>query len=151
LISAGAVVAACGSSATTSTTATAPSTTRCQATLSASSSNFGADGGAGSGAVSVARECPGAATGQANWIQGTGQTPGPGDGPVTFRVSANGDPVERRGGLGVADQVASLTQAGAPCRFDITPPQDVPSGGGQSAIVVKTQDACTWNASSTAA
>jgi len=58
--------------------------------------------------------------------------------------------VERRGALGVADQVASVTQAGAPCRFDITPPQDVPSGGGQSAIAVKTQDACAWSASSAA-
>ncbi len=143
--------AACGSSATTSVTATAPSTTRCQATLSASTANFGAAGGTGTLAVTVARECSWTATSQAAWIQLTAGTSGQGDGNVSFRVAANGDPIERRGALGVAEQTASVVQAAAPCRFDVTPPGDLPSSGGQATITVTTQDACAWTAASNAA
>lgn len=143
--------AACGSSATTTVTATAPSTTRCQATLSASSANFGAAGGTGTLGVTVARECSWTATSQAAWIQLTSGTSGQGDGNVSFKVAANGDPIERRGALGVAEQTASVVQAAAPCRFDVTPPGDLPSSGGQATITVSTQDACAWNASSNAA
>ncbi len=142
---------ACGSSATTSVTATAPTNSRCQATLTTSSSTFGSGGGTGSVSVSVARECAWTAASQAAWIQISSATTGQGDGSVSFKVAANADPMERRGALGVADQIASVTQQAAPCKFDVqASAQEIGSTGGQTPVVVQTQDACTWNASSNA-
>ena len=142
---------ACGSSATTSVTATAPTNSRCQATLTTSSSTFGSGGGTGSVSVSVARECAWTAASQAAWIQISSATTGQGDGSVSFKVASNADPMERRGALGVADQIASVTQQAAPCKFDVqASAQEIGSTGGQTPVVVQTQDACTWNASSNA-
>jgi len=99
--------------------------------------------------ISVARECAWTAASQAAWIQISSATTGQGDGSVSFRVAANADPVERRGALGVADQIASVTQQAAPCKFDVqASAQEIASTGGQTPVVVQTQDACTWNASS---
>ena len=99
----------------------------------------------------MARECSWTATSQAAWIQLSSATTGQGDGSVSFKVAANADPLERRGALGVADQIASVTQQAAPCKFDVqASAQEIGSTGGQTPVVVQTQDACTWNASSNA-
>jgi hypothetical protein len=143
---------ACGSSASTSVTATAPSTTRCQPSVTSSASSFGADGGTGTLAVSVARECGWTANSQANWIQITSATTGQGDGTVAFRVGANADPVTRHAAIVVENKPTDLTQAAAPCRFDVSGPTGpLAASGAQTVVAVQTNQACSWSASADAA
>ena len=113
---------ACGSSGTTSVTATAPDQQPLPGSVATSSSTFGPGGGTGTVSISVARECSWSATSQAAWIQISSATSGQGDGSVSFKVAANADPMARRGAVGVADQTASVTQQGAPCKFDVSSP-----------------------------
>jgi hypothetical protein len=142
----------CGSSATTSvSTVAGPSTTRCQITASNSSSSFGAAGGTGTIAVTVARECAWTASTQATWIQLTSAASGQGDGSVTYKVTANADPVTRRGAIAINDQSTEVNQGGAPCRFDVSSaPEMLSPAGGQTSITVQTHQACSWTAASSA-
>jgi hypothetical protein len=146
-----AATSACGSSATTSVTATAPTQTRCQPSLTISSSSFGADGGTGAVSIGVARECSWTATTQAAWIQITSSATGQGDGSVAFRVGANADPVTRNSTITVGDQSSRVTQGAAPCRFDVSGPAGaIAASGGQASIDVRTNAVCSWTAASNA-
>jgi hypothetical protein len=140
----------CGSSASTSVTVTGPSGTRCQPSISTSSSSFAADGGTGTVTIGVARECEWNASTQAAWIQLTSGTTGQGAGTVTFRVAANADPVSRHGLVMVNDQSKDLTQGGAPCRFDVSAPPAIAATGGQAGLDVRTHQACSWSAATNA-
>ena len=143
-------LAACGSSSTTSVTA--PSTnTRCQLNLTGSTTSFGPGGGSGTLNVGVSRECTWTATSQTSWISIVSGGDGQGDGTVSFRVAANADPVSRSGALQVSDQRMQLSQAAAPCSFDVSQPGAAPApGGGRMAVDVRTHPACSWSATSDA-
>lgn len=131
---------------------TAPSSTRCQASISNPSPSVGADGGTGSITVSVARECEWTASSQASWLQITAGASGQGDGSVKYQVAANGDPVPRNATIVAASQSATITQGAAPCRFDVSSPaQALAAAGGQTSIEVRTHALCSWNATSNAA
>jgi hypothetical protein len=120
--------------------------------VSASSSSFGADGGTGSVNIGVARECTWTASSGSNWIQIASGQQGQGDGTISFRVTANADPVTRRGTIAVSDQHVDINQTGAPCRYDVAAPDaTVAPSGGQETIDVRTHQACSWTAAANAA
>jgi Viral BACON domain len=148
IVAAGFLSSACGSTTETSVMSpTAP--TRCQATVGAPSTNFGASGGTGSIAVAVARECSWSARSSVPWISVTGGQEGQGEGTVTFRISENADPSTRRGSLSVADQSVQVAQEAAPCRYSIEPPEtNAPATGGDLAIEVHTHALCNWTVTS---
>lgn len=143
------VTAACGGSST-STNVTAPSDTRCQATVTNSSSSFPAAGGTGTLSVSVARECAWSAGAAASWLAITAGAQGQGDGTVTYRVAENSDPVARTGGLSVAERRMDVSQQAAPCRYSVSAASTdpVPAEGGELVVSVRTHAACNWTASS---
>ena len=147
-----AVATACGSSATTTTpTIAGPSPTRCQPTISSSSSSFGADGGTGTLTIAITRECTWTATSQASWIQLTSAATGQGDGTVSFRVAANADPVARHAAIVVDDQSTDIAQGAAPCRYDLSAPSNAfVASGGQAIVDVRTHQVCAWSATSNA-
>jgi hypothetical protein len=119
--------------------------------MAANSSSFGADGGTGTLSIGVARECTWTASSQANWIQIASGQDGQGDGTVTFRVAANGDPVTRRGSIVVSDQHVDISQTGAPCQYDVAAPGAVVAAAGiQETIDVRTHQACSWTAAANA-
>ena len=136
---------ACGSSAVTSVTG--PTAARCQIAVTNSAPNFTASGGTGTLSIGVARECAWTASSQADWVQITSAKDGQGDGTVGYRVAANADPVTRRAAILVGDQHADVTQAGAPCHYDVSGPANPLSGsGGAAAVDVRTNSACSWTA-----
>ena len=137
--------AACGSSATTSTNVTAPTTTRCQLSLTNTSQSFGPSGGSGQITVSVARECNWSSSTAADWIEFTGAKEGQGEGTIGYRVKANAEPVGRKSAIAVSDQHADVAQDAAPCDYDVSaPPAAVSGSGGETIVNMRTHALCAW-------
>ena len=141
---------ACGSSATTSVAAPSPAASgRCETAASSSPASFDSAGGVGTVSIIVERDCTWSASSQASWISLTTSASGQGEGRVTYRVAANADPVSRSGAIGVGDSKVSISQAAAPCRYDVSPTTGaIPSTGGDLALSVHAHTACAWTASS---
>jgi Viral BACON domain len=136
----------CGAS---STTVLQPSNDRCQIGLPQSSSTIPADGGAGSIAVSAARECLWTATSESQWITITSGGSGQGDGTVNYRAVSNPAPAMRRGALVINSQRAEIAQAAAPCLFRLgSAAQTFPATGGEGSVAVEALDGCSWTAAS---
>ncbi len=74
---------------------------------------------------------------------------GQGDGQIQFQVAPNPGPTSRQGTITLNDQRATVTQAGTPCHFDLTPlAQAVAPTGGTGSIAVATVSGCSWSATS---
>lgn len=129
------------------TSVAGPTASRCQATVSNSSANFGADGGAGTLTVSVARECAWTAASDVTWISITAGASGQGDGTVGYRVAANADPSVRRGGIAVADQRADIGQEAAACDYTLSAPAGaLQAAGANTSVDLRTRPGCGWQA-----
>jgi hypothetical protein len=77
-------------------------------------------------------------------------TSGQGEGTVAFSVSANTVPTPRSGALLVASERVPLSQAAAPCRFDLSRTSDsIDASGGRLSVNVSTLPGCAWTANST--
>jgi len=140
------VAVGCGSSATTSTNVTAPSTARCQVSLTNPSQSFGPSGGTGQVTVTVARECNWTSSTAASWIEFTTATEGQGEGTIGYLVKANADPVARKGAIAVADQHADVAQDPAPCQYTVSAPAGTMAGAGGELIVdLRTHPVCAWS------
>lgn len=140
----------CGSSAVTSVTG--PTASRCQATVTNSSSGFGASGGTGSVTISVDRECSWSATTPSTWIQLAATTSGQGNGSVPYTVAANPDPVARQGAIVVGGAQATVSQGAAPCEYSVSGPAGpLPAPGGSTTISIATNKVCSWSAIPSAA
>jgi hypothetical protein len=148
-LAAAALASACGSA---STSVVAPTTEKCQISVTGFTGAFGAAGGNGSATIDAARECGWAAAVQTGWISLSPPTSGTGVGKVTFSVAANGSPRARSGTLRVNDQPLTVSQEAAPCRFTVTPVSfDLgATGGGGTVTVGASDDTCGWNAASQA-
>jgi Putative binding domain, N-terminal len=101
--------------------------------------------------VGAARECAWTASAQSPWIEITSGKDGQGEGKIGYRVGPNADPVTRRGAISINEQRAEISQGAAPCRFVVSQPADVlAAAGGQTAIGVQTNAACSWSAAADA-
>jgi hypothetical protein len=140
-------LAACGSSASTSTSVTAPAAGRCKATIANSTGAFGPAGGSGTLAITVARECSWRAASPVSWISFTSAVEGQGDGTVVYRVAENVDPVARQATLAVAERQVGLAQTAAPCLYHVSPNTEAVAGaGGEAAVAIDTHPVCSWTA-----
>ena len=140
-------VGGCGSSTSTNVpTPTTPVPERCQPTLSGAAGGAVASaGGTGSIAVGVARECGWSAAATAPWIVITSGQQGQGDGTIAYRVQANSDPVERRAGISVNDQLAGISQQPAPCAYTVSAGNTtVGAAGADVMVAVGTHSVCAW-------
>ena len=136
----------CGSS---STSVVGPTGARCAISL-AGGNAVAAGGGAGSVAVSTARECPWSASSDAAWVTITSGATGQGDGTVQYSAASNPAPAVRRANVIVGEARAELTQAAAPCQFAATPVSfTFESTGGDGSVTVQTLEGCRWTAAST--
>ncbi len=137
---------ACTSS---TTNVTAPSDTKCQVSVSNAPATFEAAGGTGSVTVSAARDCTWSVAVEAPWIALNGDAAGQGDGTVPYAVSPNPAPAARSGALRVDEQRLPLTQAAAPCRFDLSRTgESIAASGGTARVNLSTLTGCAWSASS---
>jgi hypothetical protein len=139
------ILVACGSS---SDTFVAPLPARCTLQTDLGTAAFAAGGGAGSVRISANRECTWTAQSDAPWIALQPQPSGTGDGSVQFTVAANIDPASRSGELRINDQRVQISQAGGPCRLQLSSTHEaLDASGGQRTIQVQANSSlCAWSA-----
>jgi Domain of unknown function (DUF5666)/Putative binding domain, N-terminal/Viral BACON domain len=138
--------AACSSS---STSVVAPTSDKCQVAVSNNPSSFGAAGGVGSVTISTSRDCTWSIAADAPWVSITGDHSGQGEAVVAYTVAANTVPAPRTGSIAVGSEKVQLSQAGAPCRFDLSRSHDsIGPVGGRLAVEVTTMTGCSWDATS---
>src|SRR5436190_397750 len=142
------VAFACTSS---ETSVTAPTSSKCQVSVSGSPTSFGAAGGSGSLAISTPRDCTWSASVDAGWVSLSGDPSGQGDATVSYSVSANGQPAARTATVAVAGQNVQLRQDAAPCRYSLSRTTDtIGATGGSLSVGVTTLSGCNWSAASSA-
>lgn len=135
----------------TQTSTISPSASRCVVTVTNSIDTAPPSGGAGTLAITAARDCPWAASNGAAWIAITSSSSGQGDGSVEYRVAANSEPVPRSATIDVNNAAATIIQEAAECRFTVSPPATtVDATGGAVAIHVQASAACPWTATTDA-
>ena len=142
----------CGSSATTSTATSPTSINRCAVTVNGNG-QVPAQGGAGSLAVTAARECVWSASAEGQWLTiKTGAT-GQGDGAIEFNAAANPDPVVRRGAIVLNEQRVEVSQAAGECAYSLSEASgSFPQAGGAGQFEVRASSGlCSWTAQSDAA
>jgi hypothetical protein len=148
LVACAAIAAACSK---TSTSVSAPSGTKCSVTVTnAPSTPFPSSGGSGTIGVNTTRDCTWTVSADSNWVT-IATANGQGEGTVRFSVSANLVPSPRSAAIVISSQRVPLSQAAAPCRFDLSRTFDtVDESGGRLSVNVTTVDGCAWTATSTA-
>ena len=129
-----------------STSTTAPSATKCAVSATTSSRSFPHTGGAGTIAVTSARECNWTISSDASWLV-LERSSGQGEASLPFRVTANDTPKARRGTLALESTRLELAQDGAPCTFHLDHTRvDVGAGGAVARIGVTAMSDCAWSA-----
>lgn len=141
----------CGSSATTSTATSPSSINRCAVTVNGSG-QVPAQGGAGSLAVSAARECVWAASAEGQWLSIKAGASGQGDGSIEYNAIANPDPAVRRGAIVLNEQRVEVTQAAGECVYSLSEASgNFPQAGGAGQFEVRASSGmCSWTAQSDA-
>lgn len=97
-------------------------------------------------AVAVRPGCTWTAATTTAWIAVPPGSAGNGDGTVAIQVAANaGD--ARSGSVTIAGATVTISQAAAPCTFNVTPTtQNVPAAGGPVNVAVAVRPGCAWTA-----
>ena len=133
-----------------STAVTAPSAAKCTISVTnAPASPFPPNGGNGSISIATTRDCTWSVSADSNWVS-VATTSGQGEATVSFTVAANPVPTPRSGALVVSTQRVPLSQAAAPCHFDLNRTRETTgSGGGRLSVDVSTLTGCAWTATST--
>jgi hypothetical protein len=134
----------------TSTSITTPTATKCEVGVTgAPAAPFPPNGGSGSISITATRDCTWSVSAESTWVT-PGTTTGQGAATVSFTVAPNPVPSPRSGALLVSSQRVPLSQAAAPCHFDLSRTYDtIGSGGGRLLVDVATLTGCTWTAVST--
>jgi hypothetical protein len=146
-----ALLASVGCHAVETTTVLGPSSAKCAITLPASLPVVDAAGGPGTFTITAASECVWKATSETVWITITSGADGQGTGVVHFTASENPTALTRWGAVLISDSRLELSQAGAPCRYDLTPPgESFGAAGGEGAVTVAALEGCQWSAASQA-
>lgn len=142
-------LAACGSSATTSTSTGPTPITRCSVTINGDG-QVPAQGGNRSFSVSAARECSWSASVEGQWLAIRAGASGQGDGTVEVSAAANPDPQIRRGNVVLNEQRVELTQAAGVCSYSLSDSSSsFGQPGGSGAFDVRASSSlCSWTASS---
>jgi hypothetical protein len=143
-----ALTGACGSSADL---VTGPSETKCQVVLDVPSTAVDPGGGTIGIAVRTQAECTWTASSTASWVASVTPASGQGNGEVRVQVAANPLPSTRQAEVIVNNSRASLQQAAAACRFDVTPlTRVVAAASATGTFSVATLAGCSWSAVSDA-
>jgi uncharacterized protein (TIGR03437 family) len=122
---------------------------QCTFTLSPSSASFTTAGGNQSfGITASSGSCVRNPTPDVSWITITfGQT-GTGNGNASFTVDANTTYTSRTGHIIVGNAAFTVTQAGLPCSYSVSPTSQEASASGSGYSVAVTAGAgCAWTAS----
>jgi hypothetical protein len=131
----------CGS---TTTSVTGPSGEKCEISVSNNPSELPASGGTGTLTVATSRDCTWSASTEAPWVSLTA-TSGQGAATVNYSVLPNPNGTPRRSQIVVAQHNVDVSQAPAPCRYDVSPSTvTVDAAEHQVAITVTSPNGCAW-------
>src|SRR6476646_4056186 len=141
-----ATFAACGGSAMTSVSA--PSITKCAVSVTNTSPEIPASGGAGSLTLNTARECAWSASARDAWIT-LSPASGQGEATVAYTVQPNPNGARRQGHVVVSDQTVEVNQAAAPCQYSISPStSDASAAQVELSVALTATPGCSWSAHS---
>jgi hypothetical protein len=122
----------------------------CSYALAPTSLGFDSSGGNGGFAVTAGPGCPWTVATVASWVHIASAASGTGVGTILFSVDPNTGSA-RTASITVADQVFTVTQAGAGCSYTLSPSSaSFTVDGGSGYFRVQTSPGCGWTASTTA-
>ena len=138
------------SGTSSSISVTSPTAAKCEVAVeNAARDAAPADGIASSLSISTNRDCTWTASPTAAWLAITSATTGQGSDTLSYRVSANAEPVQRRGVLEVNNTQVTVLQDAAPCRYNVTPANTaVSANGGEVRVAIETLTGCAWTITS---
>lgn len=90
--------------------------TACSYTLTPASLNFAAGGGSATVQVQAPDGCSWSASASVTWIEIAGNANGSGSGTVAYTLGTNPGSTSRSGGISIAEQFLTVTQAGTPAK-----------------------------------
>ena len=124
----------------------------CSTTISPTASSPTAAGGAGTVTVTAnAASCAWTAASNASWITVTAGASGSGNGTVSYTVAANTLTTGRTGTMTIAGQTMTVTQAGVPCNYAISPTvASLGPSASTNTVTVSSSTGCAWTASESA-
>src|SRR3954462_6468013 len=138
---------ACGS---TTTSVTGPSGEKCEIAVTNNTAELPASGGSGTLTVATSRDCTWSASTDAPWVSLT-TTSGQGAASVSYSVLPNPNGIARRSRIVIGQHDVDVSQAPAPCRFDVSPStMTVDAAEHQVAIALSAPNGCAWTARSDA-
>jgi hypothetical protein len=141
------IVATFACTTTELTTSTEPSPLKCQVTLTSSLSTVEATGGAANARVEAQPECAWTVSSDVTWIANPSPEAGQGAADVSFNVAPNAESVPRQGTLAVNDSRLRISQAPAPCRFEVSPRTlTLGRAGAAAPLAVTAGVGCAWTA-----
>jgi hypothetical protein len=124
----------------------------CTYAISPTAQSISASAGIGSASVTTPTGCTWSSASNAAWITVTGGATGSGSGSASFNIAANPNASQRIGTLTIAGQTYTVTQAGVPCTYSISPSaQSVGAGAATGSSTVTAPAGCAWTAASNAA
>jgi hypothetical protein len=136
--------AGCGRSS--STNVVGPSPSKCAVSVTNTTPELPAAGGAGALTVNAQRECVWSARADASWITLSGVS-GQGAATLNYTVGPNPNGTPRRGHVVVSEQNLEIVQAAAPCRHAVAPSTlELDAAGGQANVNLTAPGGCTWRA-----
>ena len=123
----------------------------CALSIAPGSVSVNANGSTGTVAVTGQTGCAWTAVSNATWITVTGGATGSGSGTVSYSIAANPGTSGRTGTVTIAGQTFTVTQAGVPCTFAISPTgTSVGAAATSSTVAVTAPGGCAWSAASNA-
>jgi hypothetical protein len=143
--------AAALSCTSTSTSVSAPTTDKCHVSATIQPSSFAASGGRGTIGIDASRDCTWSVSADESWVALAGPRSGQGGATIDYTVSENRVPAQRAATIAVESVRLQLSQAAAPCTYDLTPAAvAVDADGGRESFSVTTLTGCGWDAQSSA-
>jgi hypothetical protein len=120
--------------------------TSCSYGISPSSASPSASSGSGSFSMTAGSGCSWSASTAYSWIHTTSS--GSGNGTVNYTYDANTSTSSRSGTIMAGGQTFTITQAGVPCSYSISPTSASPNASsGSGSFSMTAGSGCSWSAS----
>ena len=121
----------------------------CSFSTSPASVSLGSGTASGAVTVSTQNGCSWNTTNPTTWIHLTGNTSGTTSGSVSYSVDANTSGTQRNGVVTIAGRSFTVTQAGVPCAFQISPTgTSIAAAATSGSVSVTTTNGCSWQTQS---
>lgn len=123
----------------------------CSYSITPASVSVTAQGTSDAVAVTALAGCKWKATSDSDWIVVTAGTAGTGSGTVSYTVAVNTNSNSRSGSITIGGQIFTVTQAGVPCTYQLSPSSKFfGESGAEDAFTLIAPGGCNWTATPSA-